>query len=152
VALAISSQNILVTGSLEKHLRLRNIKTGKLIRSISGNSSISSVAFTRDGRVLAACGFDRNIRLWEATTGQEIGNFIGHCDRVSVLTFTEEGSVLISGGYDGTVCLWELNTGKLINRFKGHQDKITCLKINWQKKTMLTASSDGTVKIWYFQE
>lgn len=152
LALAISSKNILVTGGLEKHLRLRNVETGKLLRSVSGNSSISSVAFTPDGKLIAAGGFDRNIRLWEIATGQEIGNLISHSDRVSALTFNAEGNILVSGGWDGTVCLWQLNTGELINTFKGHRDKIICLKINWHKKTIFTASSDSTIKVWHFQE
>lgn len=152
LTLAISSGNILVTGGLEKHLRLRNVKTGKLLRSVSGNSSISSVAFTPDGKLIAAGGFDRNIRLWAVATGEEIGNLVGHCDRISALTFNAEGNILLSGGWDGTVCLWQLNTGKLINTFKGHRDKIICLKINWQKKTIFTASSDGIIKVWHLQE
>jgi RNA polymerase sigma factor (sigma-70 family) len=78
----------------------------------------SSIAFSPDGRMLAAGGFDNSLRLWEPTTGKETRRFVGHEGSVNSVAFSSDGKTIVSGSQDGSVCLWEVATGKAFRKFE----------------------------------
>ena len=69
-------------------------------------SGVAAVAFSRDGKVLAAPASDSSIRLWEVKTRREIGRLRGHRRTVQALVFSPDGKGLASAGADGSVRLW----------------------------------------------
>jgi WD40 repeat protein len=72
---------------------------------------VSSVAFSPDGKTLAAGDADDTIRLWNVTTRQQIGGpFTGHGGSVTSVAFSPDGKTLASGSYDLTVRLWNTAT------------------------------------------
>jgi WD40 repeat protein len=79
------------------------------------------VAFSPDGRLLAAAGLAGTIHLWDTWTGKEAGRFTGHRGWMSSLAFAPDGKALASGGADSTVLIWDVAglpaaEGKLANR------------------------------------
>lgn len=61
----------LASTSADKTVKLWNPDSGKLLRTLEGHtaSAVSSVDFSRDGRVVASKGGDNTIRLWNNETG-----------------------------------------------------------------------------------
>src|SRR5262245_57179569 len=57
-------------------------------------SSILAVRFSPDGKILATGGNDSIIRLWNATTGQELRQLAGHRQGVYSLTYSPDGRTL----------------------------------------------------------
>jgi WD40 repeat protein len=50
---------------------------------------------------------DGTVRLWDATTGQPIGQpLTGHTDKVNSIAYSPEGTRLATGSDDKTVRLW----------------------------------------------
>jgi RNA polymerase sigma factor (sigma-70 family) len=66
------------------------------------------LAFSSDGRLLAAGGPGPEIRLWDVLTGQELGTFRGHQGGITSLAFTPDGKRLISGSLDSTALAWDM--------------------------------------------
>ena len=139
---------VFCSGGLERQLRIRNARTGKVITSIRGDSGVLSLAFSPDDNLLATGGFDRQIKIWDIVTRQEIYTLAGHSDRVSSLAFSPDGKILISASWDKTIKLWRLNTGKELATITGHNDQVLSLAIALDGKTLVSSSADGVIKIW----
>src|SRR5262245_21595876 len=73
-------------------------------------SRILTLAYSPNGRVLAAGGGDDPVRLWDTDTGNEIRTLKETW--VSALAFTPRGSVIATAGAFKTIRLWEVSTGK----------------------------------------
>jgi WD40 repeat protein len=121
-------------GPDEKVVRLLEAATGKEVRQLQGHGKgILAVAFSPDGKTLAAGGIDRTVRLWEVDTGKEILQLKGHGpnpgpvfgeesayrDGVTSVAFCGDSKLLASAGRDGAIRLWEVATGKELHQFPG---------------------------------
>ena len=78
------------------------------------------MAFSPDGKRLASASLDKTVKVWDATTGQEILTLKGHTGGVLGVAFSPDGNRLASGGWDGTVKVWDAATGQEIRTLKGH--------------------------------
>jgi hypothetical protein len=70
---------------------------------------VALLAFSPDGRLLAAAGRTETIRLWDTLTGKEVGRFTGHRGWMNSLAFAPDGKTLASGGADSTVLIWDVS-------------------------------------------
>jgi sugar lactone lactonase YvrE len=105
------------------------------------------VAFSPDGKTLAAGIGDNTIKLWDVTTRKEQRTLQGHTLPVNALVFSPDGKTLVSAG-DQTVRLWEAATGKSQGILKGHTDTVFAVAISADGKTLASGSNDGTIKLW----
>src|SRR5262245_35010960 len=71
-ALAFSPNGRMVlSGSKDKTLKLWDVHSGRLIRTLVGHdSSITSIAFSPDGEKAVSGADDRTVRLWELRSGK----------------------------------------------------------------------------------
>jgi WD40 repeat protein len=75
-------------------------------------SSAQSLAFSADGRVLAATGYGRSLRLWETKTGTELPGLGDREETGRCVSFSRAGRLLAvgeSGGRRraGVVTIWD---------------------------------------------
>jgi WD40 repeat protein len=85
-------------------------------------SSVLSLAFSPDGRMLAISGahlLDQvPIRLVDSESGDVTAVFVGHTDHVTGLAFTPDGRTLVSASQLDTICLWDIPIEELERRGK----------------------------------
>ena len=96
----------------------RQAPCSRLSRAIQ--SSVNSVAFSPDGRLLASGSHDKTVRLWDTATGALQQTLEGHSDWVRSVAFSPDGRLLASGSDDETVRLWDTATGALQQTLEGH--------------------------------
>jgi WD domain, G-beta repeat len=70
-----------------------------------------ALAFSANGKTLAAAGNDRSVRLWEVATGKERCRFLGHQGWVASVAFSADGKALVSCSADTTVIVWAVMRG-----------------------------------------
>ena len=109
---------------------------------------VHSVAFSADGRLLASCGSDRTVRVWDVAAAKCVAVLNGHTDEVFSAVFHPDGTRLASGGRDRAVWLWDLATGQEVARLEGHTNYVYSLAFSPDGTSLVSGSGDGTVRIW----
>lgn len=114
----------------------------------SDENPFVSLAVSPNGQIIASCGSDRTIKIWQLATGEDISTFNGHSRKVNAVAFSPDGETLVSGSDDNTIKVWNLKTGTVIRTLEGHNDAVHTLAISPNGKTLVSGSDDNTVKVW----
>jgi len=67
---------------------------------------ITSVAFSKSGRLLLAGYDDFNCNVWDTLKGERVGVLTGHDNRVSCLGVTDDGVAIATGSWDSLLKIW----------------------------------------------
>jgi WD40 repeat protein len=110
VAFAPNQPILAVAGGVERwEIRFFQIPSGQHVRTLSDQGGgIRALAYSRDGKMLAAGGWDRLVRVLDAETGELLYPLMAHTGRVNAVAFSTDGHTLASGSADRTVRLWDL--------------------------------------------
>lgn len=76
------------------------------------SSSISALAFSRDGKWLASGGLDRSIILWNASTGEQTRKWTSQSSNVTQLVFSPDSKRLVSADDGGIVRGWKFESAE----------------------------------------
>lgn len=94
----------ILTGSLDKNLRLWSFAQGRELKIFKGHSNyISSVEFSPDGKNVVSSSWDKTIKIWDIETGKEIRTLIGHAKvggNPTHIAVSPDGKTLLVGTQD----------------------------------------------------
>lgn len=99
--------------------------------------------------ILVSGGCDRDVRVWDMSTGRSIYTLRGHTSTVRCLKMSDANTA-ISGSRDTTLRVWDLTTGVCKNVLVGHQASVRCLAIHGD--LVVSGSYDTTARIWSISE
>jgi WD40 repeat protein/DNA-binding SARP family transcriptional activator len=126
--------------------------TGRLISTLgklktNDDHPFVDLAFSPDGRLLAAANFDGTAKVWDLASGEErlmlpIGGL------VVAVAYSPDGRLLATGGSDGTVRVWDVATGEEIQSFEGHVGTIMSVAFSPDGKRLASASLDNSARVW----
>ncbi|MBW4696848.1 MAG: PD40 domain-containing protein [Aphanocapsa lilacina HA4352-LM1] len=111
-------------------------------------STVSSVAFSPDGQLLATSEINGTIRLWQAADAQQLAYCRGHTSWVWSIAFSPDGRVLASGSADRTVRLWDYRTGQCLKVFQGHEGWVRSVAFHPGGGILASGSEDAAVRLW----
>ncbi|WVR06571.1 hypothetical protein IAU60_003603 [Kwoniella sp. DSM 27419] len=110
----------------------------------SRGEGFASVAW--GGNRLLTGGGNRQIKLWNVCTGNEMLTLKGHVGLVRALAVLPSEGIAVSGGYDRTVFTWDLSSGKTI-RCQTAADQSTVLDLETSVKWTISALGEGLIEV-----
>ena len=109
---------------------------------------IWAVAFSLNGRTLAAGTGFKVVRLWDVATGHEKVPLRGHTDVVHGIAYSPDGTMLATASKDRTVKVWDAGSGEELATLEGHTNAVKCVAFSPDGRMIASGSWDNTARIW----
>jgi WD40 repeat protein len=84
---------------------------------IGHTDEINAIEMSPDGNYMASASSDKNIMIWDLSTGKSIRKLQGFEWKVTSLKYSTDGKYIAGGCNNGVAKLFEVETGKLISDF-----------------------------------
>jgi WD40 repeat protein len=114
-------------------------------------TSTLSLAFSRDGKLLATGDVNGEIHLWQIADRQPILSCKGHAGWVHSIAFSRDGKILCSASSDHTVKLWDVADGSCLKTLTGHNQRVRSVAFGRDDKLLASGGSDATIRLWDLQ-
>ena len=118
----------------------------ELIVPHAHHSTVYSIAFSPDGKIIVSRGGDK-IQLWDTNTHRLLITLNGDGLFEGDIAFSPNGKI-IAGGKNKKVRLWNTKTGKTLKTFDGHQKSIKTIAFSPDGKILASGSLDRTIRLW----
>ncbi|HEY3184297.1 MAG TPA: TIR domain-containing protein [Gaiellaceae bacterium] len=121
---------------------------------------MSAVAFSSNGRVLAAADADSSARLWDVRTGR----LVHRLDAVAALTRSAplpddaiplmndlafaSGGRLVTAGDEGGLIVWDIAKEKPLRLLVHHGPSLNGVAVGGHGRMAVTTDEGGTVRLW----
>jgi WD40 repeat protein len=114
---------------------------------ITGLSQVWDVAFSPDGRVLAAAGAGGAVPLIDVAAGRVAGRLLtDQTTRVNALAFSPDGRLLATGGGDGTIIVWDIIDRQATGfPLAFHSDPVFALRFDPDGRVLASADLGGRI-------
>jgi len=121
--------------------------------SLEGHEDrVWQVCWSPSGNLLASCGGDKTIRIWQAgkpnwTCKATLEN--AHQRTIRGLSWSPDGKFLAAASFDATTSVWEYKNGFVcIATLEGHENEVKSVAWDISGSLLATCSRDKTVWIW----
>ena len=110
---------------------------------------ISMLAFSPDGRYLAAGGFEKRIWLYDGTTGQLVRVLDAPGADMRAVVFSPDGSQLAAAGRAGRIRMWQVADGRLLGDLDaGDRRRIHALAFSPDGSQLAAGGEAPSVRLW----
>jgi len=115
---------------------------------LPAHTNLQAVAWSHDGRTIAAGGQSGGTQLWEATeNGFQETTQITAPSWVGSLAFSPDDS-LLALGHTSEIVLWNSSEGAAFGTLNGHSRAVRVLAWHPNGRWLASGADDGTVIIW----
>ncbi len=145
---AFSPDGATLAGVADRSLVLWDVASKQELLRLGGHrESITGVAFSPDGALVATTCGDHKTRIWDARDGRALAVLPGPWF-MRALAFSPDGDYLAASAWPGPVCLYQLTGWREQRRLIGHKFGAECLAFDPRLPRFASAADDGAIIIW----
>ena len=111
-----------------------------------------AVAFSPDGHRLLVGGFGGLIRVYDATSWQEVVQYAHHDKSTNHIAFAPDGQTFAVSSSDRTISIWKSDADEPTAVLKGHRNTVMGLSWTPDGKRLASGATDNTIRIWNLQD
>lgn len=108
----------------------------------------ASLAYSPDGKRLAASNRNGPVRILDAETGRELKMFSGDLGRAQAAVYSPDGQWLAAAEQNGVIKLWNTLTGGQKLFRQNQSGAVLTLAFTPDSQKLASGNFDGTVRIW----
>ncbi|HTU18306.1 MAG TPA: WD40 repeat domain-containing protein [Gemmataceae bacterium] len=144
------SQVIAAPSPDRRSLWFHDARTGKFLQELSMKQPgmIYTLAFSRDGRMVAGGCQDNSLHIWERRTGGERIRFTDLRDTPKALAFDFSNRWLASASEDGMLRIWNVLSGERIRYLPDPKGALYCVQFSPDGRLLAAGGPKSTVFLW----
>jgi WD40 repeat protein len=97
---------------------------------------------------VVTASFDNTARVWDAETGELVGEPMRHRADVTSAQFSPDGRLVVTASRDKTARVWEAETGKAAGAPLQSLGEVYFASFSPDSRRVVTASEDYMARIW----
>src|SRR5690606_39563441 len=139
---------LVLTAGDDGTARLWDAATGAELRQFGeeGGGEILTAALSPDARLVLTADWDA-ARLWDAETGEQRAELIGHDAEVVSAAFSRDGRLVLTADWDAAR-LWDAETDAEVQRLGGPGAIVASATFTPDEERVLVSGEDVTVGLW----
>lgn len=147
--------SLILIGDLFRGILAFDVKSRRLIRTLSEFVNVKSIAVSPNGKFMAAGTWPGEVGIWTLPDFTPVARQRMAISFVFGLAFSPDNHILATGGSDQRIKLWTLPvasdpmvSGSLVpaGEFRGHEGGIHT--ISFAGGNLFSSSFDGTARMW----
>jgi WD40 repeat protein len=130
---------------------------GRFLRMINAATSVSAMAVSLDGQLIALPGANHTVKIYHTADGTLVQTLVGHTQDITGLAFSHDGSLLASGAFfDGSndvIKLWNVSNWTLVRNLSGPFLFGPFVGINFSADdALISASCESVPAVWHVSD
>ena len=140
---------MLAFGGTDGMIVIWDVTKRAVVRQWKGHGgAVRSMAFSRDGTMLASSADDLTLNLWSVGTGALVQSLEARKRKANAVTFAAgPNALLASGGDDSKVILWDVRNRKSVRTLDGHRGPVRSISFSPDGSILISGADDGLI-VW----
>eukprot|EP00899_Mesostigma_viride_P003218 jgi/Mesvir1/12898/Mv05924-RA.1 len=146
----LSHLNSLITSSLDSTLKMIDFEKQEVKWTATGHArGVHNFHMSRSYNVVASCGVERNVLLWNPFTGRSMGMLQGHTASVLDVVMNDDYEV-VSLAADKVVKIWDIRSNKCLQTLQDKaKDALPITAIAYEPKQGVLLTGTIHLDAWY---
>ena len=160
--------NLIASGSVDGTIEIWQVSTRNLLQTLhlqaaatpfhigalqalsgGGNPGVYKLAWSPDGKRLAAAMNSNIVQVFDVRTGGVVLTYSGFSNKVNALDWSPDGKYIVTTGTSNPTTVWNASTGQNIVTYPlNDRDAEYSLAWSPDSKRIALGNVDGSVRIW----
>ncbi|MGD0419041.1 MAG: TIR domain-containing protein [Xanthobacteraceae bacterium] len=129
---------------------------GKRLLTLTGHlGTVTSVAYSPNGRMIVSGSLDRSLKVWDASSGELLRTLSGDYGAVSSVAFLPDGQHVVSSSLKGAIIIWNVDTGQPIRSLRSDANyswesspAVRAIAVSPDGARVASGNVDSSVTVW----